>query len=357
MDTSQPDSSVTTSNTAAVTASSLVDVLIVGAGICGLLAAAPLAERGLRVVLLDKGRNVGGRLATRRVGLGRADHGAQFFTARDERFAALVEKWRAEKLVFRWSNGWSDGSLGAGGIGDGHPRFAVQGGMNALPQQLAAELRRQGVAIQTNVHVAAIAACADGWRVQADSGHVWRSRSLVLTAPVPQSLTLLAAGGVSLRADEQAALQRIAYAPSLCALCAIDGRVWLPAPGAVQRPQADISWIADNQRKGISPYAAVYTLHASPAWSGAHMQDADEALLDVFYPALAEWTSGKVEWRELQIKRWRYAQPLVLHPEQYLRAATLAPLYFGGDAFGSPRVEGAALSGLAIGDALGRVLA
>ena len=88
------------------------DVLIVGAGICGLMAAAELASRrtdhGLRTVLLDKGRVAGGRLSTRRIGLGRADHGAQFFTARDPRFAKVVERWHSDNLVFRWSNGWSD---------------------------------------------------------------------------------------------------------------------------------------------------------------------------------------------------------------------------------------------------------
>lgn len=58
------------------------DVVIVGAGICGLMAAGQLVERGASVLLLDKGRTVGGRLATRRIEAGCADHGAQFFTAR-----------------------------------------------------------------------------------------------------------------------------------------------------------------------------------------------------------------------------------------------------------------------------------
>ena len=242
---------------------------------------------------------------------------------------------------------------GDGGLGDGHHRFAVQGGMNALPKHLAAALVDLGVQIQTGVQVTAVAVVEDGWQVQAVGGGPWRCRCLVLTAPAPQALALLApsaAGrGAALDDGDREALQRIAYAPCLCALCAIDGRVWLPAPGAVQRPQADISWIADNQRKGISPYAPVFTLHGSPAWSAAHSQEPDEALLESFRGGLDEWASGKIEYREIQIKRWRYALPVVLHPQPFLRAGGLPPLYFGGGAVGSPRIEGAALSGLAIG--------
>lgn len=330
-----------------------VDVLIVGAGICGLTAAANLVKAGLRVTLLDKGRVAGGRLATRRVGLGRADHGAQFFTARSDRFAALVETWRQNNLIFRWSTGWSDGSLLNTAANDGHARYAVHGGMNSLAQFLVGQLAQQGVQVETGVQATAAAPSENGWQMQDDSGRIWRSHSLVLTAPVPQSLALLAAAGVTLPSDQQAALQAIAYAPCLCALCWAEGTVWLPAPGAVQRPQADIAWIADNQRKGISPYAPIFTLHASPAWSAAHFEDPDEALLETFCTALSQWTAGgKLQNREVQIKRWRYALPTVLHPERCLRVENLPPLYFGGDAFGSPRIEGAVLSGLAVADAL-----
>jgi renalase len=66
--------------------------VIVGAGISGLLAANTLKQEGWTVTVLDKG-GVGGRMATRRVGEGTFDHGAQFFTVRGERFANLVEGW------------------------------------------------------------------------------------------------------------------------------------------------------------------------------------------------------------------------------------------------------------------------
>jgi predicted NAD/FAD-dependent oxidoreductase len=328
------------------------DALIVGAGICGLLAATSLAARGLRVVILEKGRSAGGRLATRRVGSGRADHGAQFFTARDERFMALVQGWRDENLVFRWSNGWSDGSLAAEPVNDGHMRYAVRDGMNSLPRRLAGELERQGVRIVTNTRVTKVTPHGDQWLVQDDAGRNWSSCGLVLTPPAPQSLAVLAASAVTLQPSDETALRAINYAPCLCALFWVEGAVWLPAPGAVQRPEADIAWIADNQRKGISPYAPVFTLHAGPAWSAAHFDAPDEALLPNFDAALAEWTTSKLQTREVQIKRWRYALPTMLHPAPFLRAGNLPPLYFGGDAFGAPRVEGAALSGLAVGDAL-----
>ncbi|MFM8892129.1 MAG: FAD-dependent oxidoreductase, partial [Planctomycetia bacterium] len=80
-------------------------VVVVGAGIAGLVAAGELARCGRRVVVLEKSRGVGGRMATRRVGAAVCDHGAQFFTVRDDGFGSLVAKAREAAVVAAWCDG------------------------------------------------------------------------------------------------------------------------------------------------------------------------------------------------------------------------------------------------------------
>ena len=327
-----------------------VDMLIIGAGLSGLMAAQGLRESNHRITLIDKAATVGGRLATRRIGPGLADSGAQFFTVRDVTFQRYVDQWQAEGLVYAWSTGWSDGSLVASALAsDGYPRYAVHGGMNALARHLAGQLTEQGVTIQTGQRITAITQSSDGWQVIGDDGAQFTAETLILTPPVPQSLALLDRGSVVLAAADRAALERITYAPCLCGLFWLEGEITLPAPGAIQRPGADLAWVADNQQKGISPDATLITVHAGPTYSATHYDTPDDELLATFQASLQPFQRGKIKLHEAQLKRWRYALPTVTHPDRYLQAQGLPPLYFGGDAFGGPRIEGAALSGLALG--------
>lgn len=326
-----------------------VDVLIVGAGLAGLLAAKTLVERGVRPMLLEKARTVGGRMGTRSVDGGLADHGAQFFTVRDPQFRTMIDHWTKEGLVFEWSRGWSDGSLAVSR--DGNPRYAIHGGMNALARYLAL-----GLDARLNVKLAAVRRVGNAWEVEDTNGSRQRARALLLTPPIPQSLELLHEGGVMLPEKPRDALTAIDYEPCLTGLFHVEGETALPHPGAIQRPHAPIYWIADNQRKGISPDVRLITMQAGPGYSRQLYDRADDDILKSFRVDLQPFVAQDGRIVSAYLKRWRYSQPLTTYPESCLVIEGPAPLAFAGDAFASPGVEGAVLSGMAAGSALATVL-
>lgn len=321
--------------------------LVVGAGIAGLLAARTLREQGLRVTVLDKGRGVGGRMATRRIGAAVFDHGAQFFTVRDSRFAALVSTWLSAEVAVEWCRGFADAEGAA--AGDGHPRYRGKQGMTAVPKHLAL-----GLDVLLGQRVTSVEAQGARWSVRTHVGARYTADALVLTAPVPQSLAVLEAGSTALPAEPLRALQAIGYDPCL-ALLIQPTKSAVPAPGGMHLAGEPLSWIADNRQKGISAREAV-TLHAGAGFSRAHWDTVEHEVVSLLLSAAAVWLSEAALLSEpaadIQVHRWRYAKPATLHPDSCLSLTEPLPLVFAGDAFGTPRVEGAALSGLAAAQAV-----
>jgi predicted NAD/FAD-dependent oxidoreductase len=317
------------------------DVLIVGAGIAGLMAARKLTRSGARVLVLEQNNAVGGRMATRRLGPGLADSGAQFFTAREEQFQAQIDRWLAAGLVYEWSHGWSDGSLGTTPA-TGYPRYAAQGGMQALAAHLAADLP-----VQINTRIVSIMPGGTGWTATDSSGGIYHAGALILTPPIPLALGLLDHDAAPLSFATRTILEHVDYTPCLSGLFWLNGNIHLPEPGAVQRPNATITWIADNRRKGISPGATLVTVHAGPDYSRQYWDRPDTEALNALATALQLFKDYRTEIAQAHLDHWRYAMPITTYRERYLAADGLPPLVFAGDAFGGPRVEGAALSGLA----------
>jgi predicted NAD/FAD-dependent oxidoreductase len=307
---------------------------IVGAGLAGLLCGRRLVESGHDVVLFDKGRSPGGRLATRRIGDARLDHGAQFFTTRSERFADVVAEWTAGGLAFEWTRGF--------GTDDGFPRYVARDGMNSLAKHLAAGL---DVRCSTLVFMVRRRG-ADGWSILLDDGRTHAVDAVVVTLPVPQATSVLIDSGAELPAE----LRTTDYDRTLALLAVLDRAGDVPPPGGVQEADDVFSFVADNRMKGISAVPAL-TLHARAEWSLAHW-DTDRAVVHDLLRRAAEPWLGAASIVESQVKRWRFATPQRIWPEPCWVAPQGPPLVLAGDAFAGPRVEGAALSGLAAADTL-----
>ena len=325
------------------------DVVIVGAGLAGLMAARKLEEQGVQVCVLDKEERVGGRMATVAIGPGFADHGAQFFTVHEPEFQTWVDRWLADDLIYVWSEGFSDGSLQAFSTEtSGLARYAVRNGAVALSEHLASDLKN----LQVDTMVVTATCDDQGWIIQDDEGNLFLGKSLLMTAPVPLSLQILEEGASTLTEADLAVLNRIEYAPCLTGIFWVDGRVTLPQPGAVQRRHSNITWIADNQRKGISPDATVVTVQASGRYSAQMWSAPEGRILNALRTDLQIFMRESARIKEAQLYRWPHAMPTVMHDERCHMADNEPLLVFAGDAFGGGRVENAVLSGLAAADAI-----
>ncbi len=319
------------------------DVVVVGAGLSGLTAARSLQEKGHNVVVLDKGRGLGGRMATRRISAPNGsvalfDHGAQFFTVRDQQFQKLVDAWITSGIVREWCRGFV--------ADDGHPRYVVNNGMTALTKHIA-----QGLDVRTSTLVFAVKPCdADPtkWTVVIDDNSRIDCDAVVMTCPLPQSYSLTVTTGVELPQD----LLLTDYDRTIGLLAVLDGLSAVPAPGGLQNPDDVFSWIGDNQAKGISDIPAI-TFHANPAWSSAHWDDSLEDGLALITHAAQKYL-GNAKIVASEYKKWRFATPRKLWPDPYFAAGTLV---FAGDAFAGPKVEGAVLSGRAASQYLGDLVA
>ncbi|MFW2382275.1 MAG: NAD(P)/FAD-dependent oxidoreductase [Acidimicrobiales bacterium] len=326
------------------------EVLIVGAGMTGLTAALALAEAGKRVLVVDKGRGVGGRLATRRIGTAVLDHGAQFFTVRSKAFADAVSMWETDGIVSVWANGFDPDQT------DGHPRFRTEGGMSQLAKHLAAACIRAGAEVVLNQRVDAIIDTGDGITATYEGGSRLpdEAAAALLTAPVPQAVELLRAGGAPVPDDALL----MTYSPVIAVLMTTDddaGEVVGPL-GARQQPLDPMfTFIADNQRKGISPQTAL-TFHVESALSAALWDLGHDEILHRLQPEF-DRVLGSVKPVQIQVKKWRYATPRSSHDDLFLPiGGTSVPVVLAGDGFGEAKVEGAFLSGRAVAERILRLI-
>jgi renalase len=306
---------------------------IVGAGLSGLMAAQSLTRAGHDVTVFDKGRGVGGRLATRRIGDATLDHGAQFFTVRSEEFATHVNDWITAGVAHEWCRGFDSD--------EGHPRYAGSKGMSGIAKHLAS-----GLDIRTSALVFSLERTASGYNVITDDGVAHACDKVLLTAPIPQSFSLMFGGAIEMPEE----MRTIDYDRTLGLLAVLDSDTHnVQSPGGMQNPDDVFSFIGDNSAKGISATHAL-TFHANPEWSRTHFDLELDEIHSLLLTAARPWL-GDAKILESQPKKWRFATPRTTWPEPFWidPSGTLA---LAGDAFAGPKMEGAALSGLAAAQAL-----
>jgi glycine/D-amino acid oxidase-like deaminating enzyme len=201
-------------------------IAVIGAGMAGLACARRLADAGRSPAVFDKGRGIGGRLATRREAAGlQFDHGAQYVTARGEGFGSVLRRMQDAGAAAPWANG------------SGRPHVVGTPGMTALAKHLG-----RGLDLHLGTEVSGLRREDGAWTLQV-GGEPRRFDRVVLTAPAPQAAALL--GADHPLAD---ALAQVRLDPCLTLMAAMDPAA--PRP-FVTRADADdpLAWIAHDSSK------------------------------------------------------------------------------------------------------------
>lgn len=274
-------------------------IAVVGAGLAGLSAARRLLRAGAEVALFDKARRPGGRVSTRRAEAGAFDHGAQYFTAREPGFAPVVADWCRRGVVQPWDAPIVRLAAGARlpAPGDG-PRHVGVPGMSALARDLAADL-----AVRCERRIERVERVAGRWRLGGQGWDAEAFDAVVIATPAPQAIPLLDA--VPALAERVAA---VAMLPCQAALVAFERPLAVDFAAAFVA-DSPLAWIARNTSKPGRSGGECWVLHASPAWSAEHLEDAPDAIADALLAALAAALDRALPGTvHRAAHRWRFAR-------------------------------------------------
>ena len=319
-------------------------IAIIGAGMSGLACAKALADHGRDVVIYEKSRGVGGRMATRRTIEGfRFDHGAQYFTVRDERFATEVTQWEKLGHAALWPG--IIGTLHSGTLEpteESKRRYVGVPSMNSVCKYLAKDL---DVRLRTRVQPPKFT--GSQWNLQSESGDdLGKFDALVVSAPAAQTAELLAdAPEIGNAAGD------VKLAGCWALMLAFERRLPLVFDGAFVEA-SPLSWISRNNSKANRESTEAWVLHASADWSEKHIDLSPEDVALKLIKAFWDATGVKpTEPKFLAAHRWRYAIPVEPSESRCLEARDKKAIACGDWCTG-PRVEGAFLSGLAAAERL-----
>ena len=322
----------------------VLTVAIIGAGVAGAAAARALKDAGHAVTVFDQAHAAGGRLTTLHEGELRFDHGAQYFTVRDERFARWARAWWQERVVTQWR-----------GTVEGEPprehphelvRLVGAPGMDSIVKRMLLELD-----VRFGVEVRGLTRDGTRWRLLDAGNHALGEFDVAVVAtPSPEAAALVDPTSYALASRIR---DEVVMAPCWAMLVHFPESPGMEWDGSFSTV-GPLAWLARNSSKPERPsvHGESWVLHASAAWSRAHLELEPEAVVPMLMDAFFATTGArKVVPSFVKAHRWRSAVT-----EKALGDACLwdeeKRLAVCGDWCLGPHLEAAFLSGSA---AAGRI--
>lgn len=299
----------------------ILDYIIIGAGISGINTADKIRKMRLgNVIILEKSRGIGGRMATRRTLNTKFDHGAQFYKDRPD-FSEMHDYWIKNKITHQWFTS------------DRGDHWCSQLGMTALAKAIA-----KGLTILLEKQVHELHFENNLWEVHSTKGEKWPCRNLIITSPLPQALKLFEGIDKKKLLDSAALsdIEKITYTKALIGLVTLEEYFNFSPFGYQEFLSGDIFSITDQKIKGVSEVLAL-TITMSPHFSENHFEHSDEFCLKKMLESI-KTIFPNLKIKEIELKKWRYCKAETFYRNYFLEV--YPKLYLIGDAFGGPSLSG-----------------
>ncbi len=291
------------------------------------LAAANFLANEHEVTILDKGRGVGGRMATRTLGTAIADHGAQYFSVQSDAFQTFIDQLLAEKIVDTWQLPQRS-----------NKRFFGSKGMKMIPKKMAekldVQLNEKVILLKDNIAFT-------------ETGNEYVFDKIIITIPIPQLKELLQNSAININETDEKVFESIQYEPCIALMAVLKSPTQI-AGGGIMLENQPVAWIADNFQKGISPTPSV-TIHASVEYSKQQLENNLTEVATEMLQSVEKWIPAE-QIESFQVHRWRYSLASKRYEQAFYQLSE--SIYLAGDGFGIGNVEGAFLSGLEVAKAL-----
>lgn len=333
----------------------MFDVAIIGAGLAGLVCAQQLQQAGYRVVIVEKSRGVGGRVATRRLQDTCADHGVRYFEAQGKFLPPLIEVLQQRGILKAWTDNIyqlnsAQRELTNESESSRITRYVAPAGMTAVAKFLAT-----GLEIWLNRRVEVITKTAENtWQLTLNSPDQTckelTASSVVMAIPAPQALMLLEPLAEIIPAEFLDSLRSVEFAPCITVMAGYQNeQLSLPTWKACNvSNDSDLAWIGLDSSKRLNAQAPIFVVQSTPEFAHRYLDTED--LKPVGQQLLASATKLLIpgldnpDW--FQVHRWRYAFPKLALSQDYLYSVTPLPLICCGDWCGGNLIDGAINSGV-----------
>ncbi|APO96977.1 NAD(P)-binding protein [Xanthomonas vesicatoria] len=312
-------------------------VAVIGAGLAGLACAKALQAAGAVVTVYERGDAPGGRMRGRAGAGWQCDAGAQYFTARDPDFAAVVQAWGAAGVAARWPARiarW-----------DGTEMRASQTALTRFVgvPEMAAPVHALAIGLDVRLHapVRSLQRNGQGWALRVHGEPAMQMVDTVLLAlAAPDAAALLAGIAPALATIAGDARMQPAWAVVLRFDARID-----PGYDALFVNTGSLRWVARDSSKPARQGAEAWLLHATADWSQLHVDATPEDVSAMLLPELA--ALGLPLPQACDAYRWEVAST---DPPLQTGCVWDAQLRLGmcGDWLAGGRVEGAWQSGTAL---------